>query len=95
MVANELGFEQMLPCAAKHAAIVEEYHSPKSPVGKMNGFALEVPKADVVRAVTPELVPDRMGSRIPAEAATMLFQGTENEDSPFLRMGARVAPLSG
>ncbi|KAF2500002.1 glucosamine-6-phosphate isomerase [Lophium mytilinum] len=97
MVANELGFQQMLPCAAKHAAIVEEIHSPKSPkspVGKTNGDALMPPKPEVVRAVTPDLVPDRMGSRIPAEATTLL-QGIENEDTPFLRMGARVAPLSG
>ena len=96
MVTNELGFLQTLPSAAttgaKRSAIIEELHSPKEK--QTNGFKLEAPKPEITRSVTPELVPDRMASRIP-DNVTWNLQGVENEDMPFLRMGARVAPLTG
>ncbi|OCK85842.1 glucosamine-6-phosphate isomerase [Lepidopterella palustris CBS 459.81] len=96
MVANELGFQQILPCAArtgeKRAAIIEELHSPK---GKQTSeFKLEAPKPEIARSVTPELIPDRMASRI-LENAARKPQGSENEDMSFLRMNARVDSLLG
>ena len=101
MVTNELGFLQTLPSAAttgaKRSAIIEELHSPKEK--QTNGSKLDTPKLEaskpeITRSVTPELVPDRMASRIPGNV-TWNLQGVENEDMPFLRMGARVAPLTG
>ena len=101
MVTNELGFLQTLPSAAatgaKRSAIIEELNSLKEK--QTNGFKLdtlklEAPKPEIARSVTPELVPDCMASRIP-DNVTWNLQGVENEDMPFLRMGARVAPLTG
>ena len=100
MVANELGFLQTLPSAAttgaKRSAIIEELHSPKEKQTnefKLDTPKLEAPKPEITRSVTPEFVPDRMASRIPD--VTWNLQGVGNEDMPFLRMGARVAPLTG
>lgn len=101
VVTNELGFLQTLPSAAttgaKRSAIIEELHSLKEKQTnrfKLDTPKLEAPKPEITRSVTPELVPDRMASRIPDNVAWNL-QGVENEDMPFLRMGARVAPLTG
>jgi glucosamine-6-phosphate deaminase len=95
VVANELGFLQTLPSAAtigaKRSAIIEELNSPKEK--QTNGFKLEAPKPEITRSVTPELIPDRMASRIPD--VTRNLQGVGTEDMRFLRMGARVAPLTG
>jgi len=95
----DCGFDQALSpeirTGVKRSAIVEELHSPKSPKGQQSStIQLALPKPETVRSVTPELIPDRMASRIPGNQA-MLNQNVTPEDSPFQRMGARVAPLAG
>ncbi|KAJ9645890.1 Glucosamine-6-phosphate isomerase (Glucosamine-6-phosphate deaminase) (GNPDA) (GlcN6P deaminase) [Coniosporium apollinis] len=94
-VATELGFEQMLPCeahtSAKRQSIVEELQSPKSNRPSQN--QLLAPKPEISRSVTPDLVPDRMASRID-EGALKGSQGLIPAELPLQPMGARVAQLA-
>ncbi|KAI9756113.1 MAG: Glucosamine-6-phosphate isomerase 1 [Chaenotheca gracillima] len=113
-VATELGFEQILPSAArtgaKRSGIVEELNgfkdangsSPSSPVSKdptASSFSRssqeqQVPDAENP-AVTGELVPDRMASRLPADEPAEKLNGLVPGDLPFDRMGSRVEQVGG
>ncbi|KAK8194199.1 Glucosamine-6-phosphate isomerase (Glucosamine-6-phosphate deaminase) (GNPDA) (GlcN6P deaminase) [Zalaria obscura] len=65
--------------------------TPLSPVPKKaeNASTLPVPKPAVQRAVTPELVPDRMADRLPQKQGEGL-KGLEIGDVPLERMGERL-----
>jgi len=92
-VANECGFEQILPSAARTGAkrdsVVESLNSPKEKKAPDLLAAPELP-ANLSRASTPDLLPDSMSSRI--DEAPLPSVTSKMEDSPFERMGSRVAP---
>jgi glucosamine-6-phosphate deaminase len=94
-VANELGYQQMLPSAdvtgAKRNMIIEELNSPKSVSPPDSAIHLKAPELPIrPRSVTPELVPDRMASRIPA-LVPQLDGSSVPEDLPMQRMADRIA----
>ncbi|KAF2843456.1 glucosamine-6-phosphate isomerase [Patellaria atrata CBS 101060] len=96
-VASQLGFEQILPSeartGAKRNAIIEQLQSPKDK--KPNGFYVLAPKPPqlaISTAVTPELVPDSMSSRISPEDSTPLDNPVHDEVS-FKAMSQRITPL--
>lgn len=70
---------------------MEELHSPKSNGPSQN--QLLAPKPEISRSVTPDLVPDRMASRMD-EGALKGLQGLIPAELPLQPMGARVAQLA-
>ncbi|KAF2262616.1 hypothetical protein CC78DRAFT_534657 [Lojkania enalia] len=85
MVANELGFRQMLP--RKRDSMVED-QIPLAPVPQSNGVKLAVPQQDVSRSASPVL--EAMGSRI-SDEVPRITEPIESIDEPQLSpMSARV-----
>jgi len=84
----------MLPSEAKTKAkrdsVLEAIqNSPKSPDRE---YLLTAPGPELPRAVTPELIPDRMGSRLPDQPDTGL-DGLVPEDVPVQSMHERISPF--
>lgn len=97
-VANEIGYKQTLPSAAvtgaKRDMIVEELTSPRDAKRPDSAIHLKAPELTArPRSVTPELVPDRMSSRIPETIPQL--DGSVPDDVPMQRMSARIEPLAG
>lgn len=107
-VAWSQGFTQILPestqMGAKRDSIIQQLESPKSP--KYSEFNLLPPTPDgtpvktkfskaevpILRSITPELVPDRMASRLPAtpEATGKSMDELIVDGLSLDRMGQRV-----
>jgi glucosamine-6-phosphate deaminase len=78
----------------KRETIIEELTSPKEAKRPDSAVHLKAPELPVrPRSVTPELVPDRMASRIPEMIPQL--DGSVPDDVPMQRMSARIAPLAG
>jgi len=94
LVASELGFEQILPSAARTGA------KKSSMTDKLNGTSNQTTPERTATpdpadpAVTGELVPDRMASRLPHFGEKGL-NGLVPEDVPLNSMGSRVATVEG
>lgn len=85
MVANELGFQQMLP--RKRDSVVETSHfAPKS---YTNGVTLGVPELSVSRSASPVL--DAMGSRISKNGVDKSDKSDDPDEVPLLPMSARLS----
>ncbi|KAF2196247.1 glucosamine-6-phosphate isomerase [Delitschia confertaspora ATCC 74209] len=84
-VANELGFQQMLP--RKRDSVVE----PSGPIPTLqaNAANLEVPQPQISRSSSPIL--EAMGARISENEPQILNALDTADDVPLIRMGARVA----
>ncbi|TKA76466.1 Glucosamine-6-phosphate isomerase 1 [Cryomyces minteri] len=95
-VAAMMGFEQILPSeartGAKRDSVIEQLSSPAEP--EPNKDFLLAPRPKVSRSVTPELIPDRMASRLSEDSAIGL-EGLVPDDPPMQSMGTRVALLAG
>ncbi|KAK5723127.1 Glucosamine-6-phosphate isomerase (Glucosamine-6-phosphate deaminase) (GNPDA) (GlcN6P deaminase) [Elasticomyces elasticus] len=91
-VATSQGFGQALPSEElvlkKRDSVLEKLDSPRSPTA--NSF-LAPARPELVRAITPDLVPDSMHERLPspAEKSTPL-DGLEAKEVPLLAMHERV-----
>lgn len=96
MVANELGFEQILPSqartGAKRMAIVERLSSPKEETPPDFNLLAPAPR-EISRSVTPDLVPDSMASRIPP--ADIQSPKESRSDSPLQLLEPTVTPAVG
>jgi glucosamine-6-phosphate deaminase len=85
MVANELGFQQMLP--RKRDSVIET--SQLAPNSYTNGAKLEVPELSISRSASPVL--DAMGSRISQNRVEKPNTYDDPEDVPLLPMSARLS----
>ena len=84
--AQPLPTEQ--PPLNKRDSVLEKLDSPRSP--KSKSF-LAPPKPDLIRQVTPELVPDSMHTRLPERPTPALAtDGPEMKDLPLSAMHERV-----
>ena len=91
-MAASQGFGQALPSEEltlkKRDSVLEKLDSPRSP--KSKSF-LAPPKPDLIRQVTPELVPDSMHTRLPERPTPALAtDGPEMKDLPLSAMHERV-----
>jgi glucosamine-6-phosphate deaminase len=100
-IASSLGFEQILPLAARTNSAIDKSASPITPPS--SGHPSRVPDTSLLiepkpihppRAITPELVPDSMGSRI-AEPRLSEAMAFAPEEVGFDRMGSRVGKVEG
>lgn len=83
MVANELGFRQVLP--QKRDSVIED----QILLAQANNAKLEVPQLNISRSASPILEP--MSARISSHA-TKVHQAMDLvEDPPLLRMSARIS----
>lgn len=85
MVANELGFQQMLP--RKRDSVVES--SPFAPDPYTNGIKLEVPELSVSCSSSPVL--DAMSSRISQNDVDKASKYDDPDEVPLLSMSARLS----
>lgn len=85
MVANELGFRQMLP-QKRDSVVEDQIVFPTKP--QANGMNLGLPQIDISRSASPVLEP--MSARITDDAANMVKAVGASEDPQLLRMSARV-----
>jgi glucosamine-6-phosphate deaminase len=85
MVGNELGFRQKLP--RKRDSLVDEGTSPVSHP-QSDGIKLMVPQLDISRSASPVLEP--MSARLSDDEVKTLLPMDALEDSPTIRMSARV-----
>lgn len=91
-MALSQGFGQDLPSEEitlkKRDSVREKLDSPRSPTSKS---FLAPPKPELVRQLTPELVPDSMHTRLPEPASKGLaIDGLEAKDVPLQAMHERV-----
>lgn len=90
MVANEQGFRQKLP--RKHDSLVDVgsllVSEPQTNGNPVNGMKLTVPQFDMSLSASPVLQP--MSARLSDEETKVLRPMHEMEDSPTIRMSARV-----
>ncbi|KAK3656790.1 Glucosamine-6-phosphate isomerase (Glucosamine-6-phosphate deaminase) (GNPDA) (GlcN6P deaminase) [Elasticomyces elasticus] len=91
-VATSQGFGQALPSEElvlkKRDSVLEKLNSPRSPTA--NSF-LAPARPELVRAITPDLVPDSMHERLPSPAEkSMPLDGLEAKEVPLLAMHERV-----
>jgi glucosamine-6-phosphate deaminase len=85
MVGNELGFRQKLP--RKRDSLVDQGTTPESHP-QTDGIKLMVPQLDISRSASPVLEP--MSARLSDEEVKTLLPMDALEDSPTIRMSARV-----
>ncbi|KAK5733692.1 Glucosamine-6-phosphate isomerase (Glucosamine-6-phosphate deaminase) (GNPDA) (GlcN6P deaminase) [Elasticomyces elasticus] len=91
-VASSQGFGQALPSEElvlkKRDSVLEKLDSPRSPTA--NSF-LAPARPELVRPITPDLVPDSMHERLPSPAEkSMPLDGLEAKEVPLLAMHERV-----
>ncbi|PSN66971.1 glucosamine-6-phosphate isomerase [Corynespora cassiicola Philippines] len=88
MVANELGFRQMLPQKARKRDSVVEGDQILAPVPQTNGLKLAVPQQDISRSASPILEP--MSARITDDAARKMQAMDLADDLQLSPMSERV-----
>lgn len=83
--ANELSFQQKLP--RKRDSLVDT-EALLAPVAQVNGMTLAVPQLETSRSASPVLEP--MNARISNEDGRVYQSMDDLEDSPSVRMSARL-----
>lgn len=83
--ANELSFQQKLP--RKRDSLVDT-ETLLAPVAHVNGMTLAVPQLETSRSASPVLEP--MNARISNEDGRVYQSMDDLEDSPSVRMSARL-----
>ncbi|KAF2712338.1 hypothetical protein K504DRAFT_521740 [Pleomassaria siparia CBS 279.74] len=87
MVANELGFRQMLPRTRKRDSVIEDHIT--SSAEEVSDSKLQVPQINVSRSASTSPVLEPMSARIVSSATT----GVQDvlEEPPLLSMSARIS----